>query len=172
VPGRPNGTWLSLNLDAGALATDAVQGALPEDLHGIVVEVTEQELPPDDEALQRTLAGLRSRGAKIALDDAGAGYAGLQHVVRIRPDIIKLDRSLVQGVDEDSERLALIESFVAFSSRTGVLLCAEGIETDEELAVLVQARVNLGQGYRLGRPGPPWASTAPAAGPRAAAAWR
>ena len=164
VPGRPNRTWLSLNLDAGALATDAVQGALPADLHGIVIEITEQELPPDDEALQRILDDLRGRGAKIALDDAGAGYAGLQHVVRIRPDIIKLDRSLVRGVDADAERLALIESFAAFSSRTGALLCAEGIETDEELAVLVDARVDLGQGYRLGRPGPPWASTAPPAG--------
>src|SRR5215216_4698508 len=161
VPGRPNRTWLSLNLDAGALATDAVQGALPADLQGIVIEITEQELPPDDEALQRILDDLRGRGAKIALDDAGAGYAGLQHVVRIRPDIIKLDRSLVRGVDADAERLALIESFAAFSSRTGALLCAEGIETDEELAVLVDARVDLGQGYRLGRPGPPWASPAP-----------
>ena len=161
IPGRPNGTWLSLNLDAGALATDAVQGALPADLTGIVIEVTEQELPPDDEALQRTLSELRGRGARIALDDAGAGYAGLQHVVRIRPDIIKLDRSLVRGVDDDGERLALIESFVAFSSRTGAALCAEGIETDAELAVLVEARVDLGQGYRLGRPAPPWASPAP-----------
>jgi diguanylate cyclase (GGDEF)-like protein len=163
VPGRPNRTWLSLNLDAGALATDAIQAALPGDLTGIVIEVTEQELPPDDEVLQRSLAGLRARGAKIALDDAGAGYAGLQHVVRIRPDIIKLDRSLVQGVDADGERLALIESFAAFSARTGALLCAEGIETAEELRVLVEARVDLGQGYHLGRPGPPWASTAPGA---------
>ncbi len=165
VPGRPNRTWLSLNLDAGALATDAVQGALPQDLSSIVIEITEQELPPDDEALQRILTNLRERGARIALDDAGAGYAGLQHVVRIRPDIIKLDRSLVRGVDADGERLALIESFVAFSSRTGALLCAEGIETDEELAVLVDARVDLGQGYRLGRPGPPWGSTVPQASP-------
>ena len=155
VPGRPTRTWLSLNLDAGALATDAIQEALPEDLVGIVIEVTEQELPPDDDVLQRTLAHLRERGAKIALDDAGAGYAGLQHVVRIRPDIIKLDRSLVTGVDTDGERLALIESFAAFSARTGALLCAEGIETAEELRVLVEARVDLGQGYFLGRPGPP-----------------
>ena len=161
VPGRPNRTWLSLNLDAGALATEAVQHALPEDLTGIVIEVTEQELPPDDETLQGIIGDLRRRGAKIALDDAGAGYAGLQHVVRIRPEIIKLDRSLVRGVDGDAERLALIESFVAFSSRTGALLCAEGIETDEELRVLVDARVDLGQGYRLGRPAPPWAPTAP-----------
>ena len=81
--------------------------------------------------------------------------------MRIRPEIIKLDRSLVRGVDDDAERLALIESFAAFSARTGALLCAEGIETDEELAVLMAARVDLGQGYRLGRPGPPWASTSP-----------
>jgi diguanylate cyclase (GGDEF)-like protein len=169
VPGRPNGTWLSLNLDAGALATKAVQDALPADLHGIVIEVTEQELPPDDEALLVILADLRSRGARIALDDAGAGYAGLQHVVRIRPEIIKLDRSLVSGVDDDAERLALIESFAAFSARTGSALCAEGIETDAELQVLIDARVNLGQGFRLGRPGPPWASPAPSAARRGAA---
>ena len=85
----------------------------------IVIEITEQELPPDDEALQRILADLRERGAKIALDDAGAGYAGLQHVVRIRPDIIKLDRSLVRGVDDDAERLALIESFAALLGAHG-----------------------------------------------------
>jgi diguanylate cyclase (GGDEF)-like protein len=169
VPGRPNRTWLSLNLDAGSLATDAIQEALPEDLTGIVIEVTEQELPPDDDVLKRTLGNLRAREAKIALDDAGAGYAGLQHVVRIRPDIIKLDRSLVRGVDADADQLALIESFAAFSSRTGALLCAEGIETEEELRVLVEARVDLGQGYYLGRPGPPWASTAPFAAVTAAA---
>ena len=69
----------------------------------------------------------------------------------------------MSGVDSDGERLALIESFAAFSARTGALLCAEGIETDEELAVLVDARVDLGQGYRLGRPGPPWANPAPRA---------
>ena len=164
VPDRPAGTFLSLNVSPRALAQPLVQAELPADLSSIVIELTEHELFGAEDELSVRLAELRARGARIALDDAGAGYAGLQHVVRIRPEIIKLDRSLVRGVDSDAERLALIESFAAFSSRTGALLCAEGIETDEELAVLVDARVDLGQGYRLGRPGPPWASTAPRSG--------
>ena len=71
-----------------------MRAALPDDLHGIVIELTEHTLPAEDRDLQRELEDLRGRGARIALDDAGAGYAGLSHVVRVRPDLIKLDRSL------------------------------------------------------------------------------
>ena len=162
MPGRPNRTWLSLNLDAGALATDAVQDALPRDLGGIVIEITEQELPPDDEALQRILADLRERGAKIALDDAGAGYAGLQHVVRIRPDIIKLDRSLVRGVDDDAERLALIESFAALLGAHGRAAVRRG-DRDRRGARRARGRA------RGSRPGLPPRPPRPALGEHGAA---
>lgn len=156
VSDRPTGAWVSVNVDPAVLASEPVRAALPHDLRGIVIELTEQALPPEDRDLQRELEDLRARGARIALDDAGAGYAGLSHVVRVRPDLIKLDRSLVVDVEHDHVRLALIEAFVSFARRIGAQVCAEGIESSEQLAALVEARVMLGQGYRLGPPAPAW----------------
>lgn len=80
VSDRPTGAWVSVNVDPAVLASEPVRAALPHDLRGIVIELTEQALPPED--LQRELEDLRARGARIALDDAGAGYAGVSHVVR------------------------------------------------------------------------------------------
>jgi diguanylate cyclase (GGDEF)-like protein len=161
VPGRPVGAWLSVNVDPGAFGSESVQAAFSGDLRGIVIEITEQELPSDDQLLQSQLAELRTRGARIALDDAGAGYAGLSHVVRVRPDLIKLDRSLVADVHHDDVRFALIEAFVSFARRTGAEVCAEGIETEEQLVALIEAQVMLGQGYGLARPAPPWVAVPP-----------
>ena len=79
---------------------------------------------------------LRARGARIALDDAGNGYAGLQQIIRIAPDILKLDRSLVDGVHDDPHRFALLEALISFASTTRAAVCAEGVETLEDLAVL------------------------------------
>jgi diguanylate cyclase (GGDEF)-like protein len=155
---RPAGAWVSVNVDPAVLASEPVRAALPQDLEGIVIELTEQELPAEDRDLQRELEALRARGARIALDDAGAGYAGLSHVVRVRPDLIKLDRSLVVDVQRDRVRFALIEAFVSFARRIGAEVCAEGIESSEQLTALAEARVMLGQGYRLGPPGPAWPS--------------
>ncbi len=154
VSDRPTGAWVSVNVDPAV--PEPVRAALPHDLRDIVIELTEQALPPEDRDLQRELEDLRARGARIALDDAGAGYAGLSHVVRVRPDLIKLDRSLVVDVEHDHVRLALIEAFVSFARRIGAQVCAEGIESSEQLAALVEARVMLGQGYRLGPPAPAW----------------
>ncbi len=156
VSDRPAGAWVSVNVDPAVLTSEPVRVALPHDLRGIVIELTEQALPPEDRDLQPELEDLRARGARIALDDAGAGYAGLSHVVRVRPDLIKLDRSLVVDVEHDHVRLALIEAFVSFARRIGAQVCAEGIESSEQLAALAEARVMLGQGYRLGPPGPAW----------------
>jgi len=153
---RPSGTFLALNLSPSAVSAPLVQAALPADLHDIVIEVTEQELVSDADALAAGLEALRRRGARIALDDAGAGYAGLQQLMRIEPDLIKLDRSLVAGVHADPARTALIESFVSFAARTGAQVCAEGIETMEELLTLARVGVDCGQGYVLARPAAPW----------------
>ena len=73
----------------------------------------------------------------------------------MRPDVIKLDRTLVEGLHEDAGKLALLESFATFAHRTGTQICAEGIEVEEELDALVRLGVDLGQGYLLCRPGPP-----------------
>ena len=102
VPGRPAGTFLALNVSPAALLSPEVKRALPFELDGIVIELTEHEAFHEDGALELELAALRERGARIALDDAGAGYAGLQQLIRLRPEIVKVDRSLVAGIHEDA----------------------------------------------------------------------
>ena len=162
VAARPPGTFLCLNLSPTALSSQVVRDVLPEEMEGLVVEITEQEMVSDADALSEILSSLRARGARIALDDAGAGYAGLQQVMRLELDTIKLDRSLVDGVHGDLAKLALIESFVRFARRTGAAICAEGIETLDDLAVLAALDVTYGQGYVLARPSEPWGSVDPA----------
>ena len=158
APDRPAGTFLSFNLSASALSSDAVLEALPHDLSDIVIEITDNTLDSDQELLAAQLGPLRARGARIAVDDAGAGYAALQHVMRVRPDIIKLDRALVANVDSDPARAALVDAYVRFARRTGAAICAEGIETPEELRVLADLEVAYGQGFGVARPAPPWSS--------------
>jgi EAL domain-containing protein (putative c-di-GMP-specific phosphodiesterase class I) len=154
--GRPEGTFLSVNVSPSALATPEVRELLPPDLHGVVLEVTEEERVVDVDALQRHLDPLRSRGARIAVDDAGEGYAGLQQVMSMRADIIKLDRALVADVHTDPAKIALTGSLVLFARSTGAAVCAEGIETLDELRVLIHLGVAYGQGSALGRPAEPW----------------
>ena len=81
----------------------------------LVVEITENELVSDDPAINDALAALRARGARLAVDDTGAGYAGLMHIMRLQPDIIKLDRALTTGVDTDPAKAPLISSFVRYA---------------------------------------------------------
>jgi hypothetical protein len=99
----------------------------------------------------------------VAVDDAGAGYAGLKHVMRLAPDLIKLDRALVAGVQTDPVRAALIESFVRYAREIDATVCAEGIETLEDLERLADLDVTYGQGYVIARPAPPWAPVSPPA---------
>lgn len=154
--GRPPGTHLALNVSPSVLMSAPVQEALPEDLTEIVIEITEHETLVEDAAVRGALGDLRRRGARIAVDDAGAGYSGLQQLLQVEPDIVKLDRVLIEGVQEDPARLALIESFVRFARRTGAVVCAEGIASLDELSALADLDVELGQGFALGKPGPPW----------------
>ena len=146
VPGRPAGAYLSINLEPSSLGSPDVEDVLPSDLNGIVIEITEQELISDVVRLNDELSALRSRGARIALDDTGAGYSGLRHVTLMRPEIIKIDRALVENLHDDPGKLALIDSFATFAHRTGAQLCAEGIESDAELDALAELGVDLGQG--------------------------
>lgn len=161
TPGRPKGAYLSLNLSPSTLNDPDVQKVLPEDLTGIVIEVTEHELANDEGSLKDDLGALRRRGARIAVDDAGAGYAGLQQLMRVSPDLIKLDRSLVTNLDTDPAKQALVDAFVRFGRRTGAQVVAEGIETEDEMRTLADLDVNYGQGYFLAKPGPPWAQISP-----------
>jgi diguanylate cyclase (GGDEF)-like protein len=156
APGRPERSYISVNLSPSGLGSPEVRDQLPADLSGIVIEITEEERVRDVEALQRDLDSLRARGARIAVDDTGQGYAGLQQVMRLRADVIKLDRALVADVHNDAAKIALIGSLVQFARSTGSSICAEGIETLDELRVLIHLGVATGQGWALARPGDPW----------------
>ena len=161
--GRPMETHLALNVSPSALTSEAVANALPSNLEGLVIEITEREFVPDDETLAGALRELRNRGARIAIDDAGAGYAGLKQMMRVRPDIVKLDRDLIKRIHADPARMALVESFVRFAWRIGATVCAEGIESLDDLAVVSDLDVQWGQGFVLGRPAAPWALVSPVA---------
>ena len=160
APGRPAGTYLTVNLSPSALTSAAVQAVLPESLDGIVIELTENELLADAPGLEPALADVRKRKGLVAIDDAGAGYAGLKHVMRLGPDLIKLDRSLVAGVQHDDGRASLISSFVRYGRETGAMVCAEGIETIGDLTRLADLDVSFGQGYVIGRPDEAWPTAA------------
>jgi diguanylate cyclase (GGDEF)-like protein/PAS domain S-box-containing protein len=163
APGRPAGAYLSVNLSPTSLVAGEIDRVLPERLDDLLVELTEHELMADDPAISASIAELRARGARLAVDDVGAGYAGLTRVMRLKPDVIKLDRELTSGVDGDPVKAALIGSFVGYARDIGAVICAEGIETLGELTRLADLDVALGQGYGLGRPAAPWPAVAPAA---------
>jgi EAL domain-containing protein (putative c-di-GMP-specific phosphodiesterase class I)/putative methionine-R-sulfoxide reductase with GAF domain len=152
----PEGRLLFVNASPSTVADPAVlalRHRLPERL---VIELTEQEAVEDYDELRRHLAGWLSSGVRLAIDDAGAGYSSLRHVVELSPDYLKLDRELVRGINQDPNRRALMRAVVAFAREVGTSVIAEGVETRAELEVLREAEVHLVQGYLLARPGPPW----------------
>jgi EAL domain-containing protein (putative c-di-GMP-specific phosphodiesterase class I) len=151
-PGRPRWTVMTVNLSVSTLRSPVLWAGLPDRLDGVVVEITEDELWAYGDELEQALAHLHDAGARIALDDAGAGYSGLQQLMRVRPDIVKLDRSLVCGVAADPARAALVASFASFATQTGGAVCAEGIESPEDLRAIAELDVAYAQGYLLGRP--------------------
>jgi len=163
LPARPPGTYLTVNVSPSGLVSSEVRAVLPERLDDLVVEITEDQLVSDDPALTTAIAALRRRGARVAVDDTGSGYAGLTHVMRVAPDLIKLDRALVTGVHDDPVKAALIESFVRYGRNMGATVCAEGIEDVNDLVRLADLDVSYGQGWAVGRPAPPWTPAAPQA---------
>lgn len=118
----------------------------------IVLELTERLAVDEYAPLLAAMAPLRRRGLRIAVDDAGSGFASMRHVLRLRPDIIKLDRSLIAGIDNDQGQHALGAAMVIFAKQIGAKIVAEGIETEEELAAVTKLGMDAGQGYFLGRP--------------------
>jgi EAL domain-containing protein (putative c-di-GMP-specific phosphodiesterase class I) len=168
---RPAGTSLSLNLSAPVLLEDRtmdllerVGGRGPNDLQGLIVEITEETLVHGDAQLQATIEPLRARGASLAVDDMGAGYSGLRQITAVRPAYLKLDRSLVTDIDTDSERAALLSALAGYSKQVGSLLVAEGVETAAELQTVRELGVPLVQGFYLARPGTPWPGVSVAMG--------
>ncbi len=149
----PPSSVLALNIAPTTVRSellDAVLAGVPG--RRIVLELTEHKRVADYGALDRTLAHLREQGMRVAVDDAGAGYAGLNHMLRIRPDVVKLDLMLTRGIEVDPARKALATGLVRFAEEIDATVVAEGIETPGELAVLRDLGVRWGQGFFLGRP--------------------
>jgi EAL domain-containing protein (putative c-di-GMP-specific phosphodiesterase class I) len=157
-PTLPRNTFLTVNVGPDVLEHPAVVEALTSQgsLGGVVIELTEHARVESYLALEPALRRLRSAGAMIAIDDAGSGYAGLQHLLQIRPEIIKLDRALVAAVDRDEAKRSLVAMLGTFASRMDAWLLAEGVETLAELETVARLGVPLAQGYYLARPGAVW----------------
>lgn len=149
----PGGGYLSVNVGPATLAGDALREALGN-LPGraVVLELTEHDVIEDYDHVTAAVLRLRNDRVLVAVDDAGSGVSTLRHIVRLRPDIVKLDRWLIDHLDEDASRQALARSVVAFSDEVGIVLVAEGIEREEERGVCIDLGIRYGQGYLLGRP--------------------
>jgi PAS domain S-box-containing protein len=150
----PSDAKLSINVSPRFVLTPGAMAAVLEKAsRAIVLEITEQEAIEDYAAFRKAIAGL---GVAVdwAVDDAGAGYASLRHIIEIRPEYVKLDRGLVSGIGGDPIRQALVAGMLHFAASIGLRIIAEGIETDTERLTLSGLGVEFGQGYLFGRPEP------------------
>jgi EAL domain-containing protein (putative c-di-GMP-specific phosphodiesterase class I) len=163
LPTLPPDCFLTVNVSPHLLTQPELADPLlaVDDLAPLVLELTEHQAVGDLRPLVDLRDRLRAKGALLALDDAGSGYSGLQQITQFRPQLIKLDRALVTGVDGDEVKLALVEMLGEFGGRIDAWLLAEGIETWGELQAFLRLQVPLGQGWLLGRPGPPWVQLDP-----------
>jgi len=118
----------------------------------VVLELTEHDAVADYDQLEQALNSLRRMGVRLAVDDAGSGFASFQHILRLRPDLIKLDRSIVANLDDSPAGRALCAAVAAFAGRIGAQVIAEGIETQAELCAVTELGLRAGQGFYLGRP--------------------
>ena len=130
-------------------------------LDRVVLELTEHDAVEDYDRLSAALAPLRTAGLRLAIDDVGAGFSSLRHIVATTPDVIKLDRSIASGVATDRVLSTLVGSLVTFAHGSGARVVAEGVETADDAAALRALGVDHGQGWHFGRPGPPEALAVP-----------
>jgi EAL domain-containing protein (putative c-di-GMP-specific phosphodiesterase class I)/FixJ family two-component response regulator len=150
----PDPAFLTLNVSPEAVMSGLLPGLLAHyDRNRLVLEITEHAQVEDYDRLLDVLTTLRATGVRLAVDDAGAGFASLHHILLLQPDVIKLDITLVRDIHADPIKRALASSLVTFAREIGSTIIAEGIETREELTTLVDLGVPWGQGYHLGRPG-------------------
>jgi EAL domain-containing protein (putative c-di-GMP-specific phosphodiesterase class I) len=160
----PEGRLLFMNIEPEAIGDpelrDVMFTALLSDAaitpDRIVLEITERTAITDFPSFRSTLEYLRALGFSVAVDDAGAGYGSLQVLAEVRPEWLKIDISLVRGVDADEVRRQLVAILVLFAQRMGVRLIAEGIETQQELETLKELGVGYGQGFLFTEPVPPF----------------
>lgn len=155
LPDLPADLDVHVNLSPQALLNPAASSLLLQlPLRRIVLEVTEHESVGDYPILQAVLAPLRLAGLRLAIDDAGAGFASMRHALLLEPDLLKLDISLVRGIDTDAAKRSLCQALTGFAHATGAMILAEGVETPSEADAVRALGVDLAQGYLFARPGP------------------
>lgn len=151
----PPDAYLAVNLSPDSVLSDRMSELLTDVPSGrVVIEITEHAPVEDYETLDAGLAELRALGCRLAIDDTGAGFASLRHILRLAPEIIKLDITLTRGLDSDPARRALANALISFANEIGATLVAEGVETQAEVNALEALGVGLGQGYFFAKPGP------------------
>lgn len=151
----PEHLYLSINSSPEMILSGGLARAFSQrSLTRVVLEITEHAEIHDYEALSAVLSPWRARGLRLAIDDAGAGYSSMRHILNLEPDIIKLDISLTHNVHIDNKRKALAKGLIAFAHDIGSLITAEGVEQEGELQMLRQLGADNVQGYLLGRPMP------------------
>ena len=150
----PDDAYLSLNVSPATALLPQLAEILAVVGDRVLLELTEHTPVDEYQRLVGALTQLRRLGVRVAVDDAGSGYASLRHILRLDPAVIKLDLDLTRGIDTDPARRALAASLVVFGQEIGATIVAEGIETATELDALRRLGVRFGQGYHLGRPAP------------------
>ncbi len=154
IPELLEGPYLSVNCSHLAAASGELVDLLQPHAERIVVEITEHEPVDDYGPLTKALERLRELGVRVAIDDAGAGFASLHHTLQLSPDIIKVDISLTRDIDSERGKRAMASSLITFADEMGMTIVAEGIETRGELQTLLDLGVPHGQGFYLAKPAP------------------
>jgi EAL domain-containing protein (putative c-di-GMP-specific phosphodiesterase class I) len=146
--------YVAMNVSPGTLMTPACTELLTEfRLDRVLLELSEHDQVADYGALLEVLAPLRAAGMRLAIDDVGAGFSSLRHIILTTPDVIKLDRSIIDGVSNDPVLTTLVRSLVDFAGGCNARVVAEGVETAADGEVLLGLGVDYGQGWFYGRPG-------------------
>ncbi len=165
----PLGSYVSVNVSPATLTSPRLVATIdsaPVPPIRIVLEITEHASIADYPVLLAATDVLRQRGVRLAVDDAGAGYASFRHILSMRPDCIKLDQTLVRGIHQDPARRAFAASVVMFALEVGASIVGEGVETAEDLRMALDLGFDAVQGYYLGRPQPqPVSSSTPLCAP-------
>jgi EAL domain-containing protein (putative c-di-GMP-specific phosphodiesterase class I) len=149
----PDGTYLSLNVSPETAITNEFAVLMDRGTDRVVIEVTEHAAIGDYPQFNSSVARLRFRGMRYAVDDAGAGFATFSHILSTKPDIVKLDMSLIRDIHRDLARRALLHGLIYFIEQINATAVAEGVETIEEAEALKRLGVHCAQGYYFGRPG-------------------
>ena len=148
--------YVSMNVSPATLMTSQCRDLLASfELDRVLLELSEHDQVADYDDLAVALKPLQEQGMKLAIDDVGSGFSSLRHVVLTDPDVIKIDRDVVTGVTNEPTRQTLVKALVEFGHGCGAQVVAEGIEKEQDAALLTRLGVDLGQGWHLGRPGPP-----------------